>query len=512
MTSHHPSLFLKRLQIASKRELAYDQVFHLGVNIIRGDNAHGKSTIADFIFYALGGDQNVWKEQALACDTVTAELQINGVDIVIRRFVSEDSRQPLQIFWGSLNDAPDIGTIGWEMYPYSRSANKESFSQKFFQILDLPQMRGMEGDSITLHQLLRLIYVDQISPYDSLLRTEPFDSSLKREAIGDLMLGLYDRSIHDDQLELQQKTRDLESARSEIRALEHVLRELDIKTDSKEFEKARAKTEEALLRINSDIDELTKPDSTVTPLVAADELTQKRLVELRKAHSAALEKLQSAKFEIEDSKLFIKDIDVKLIALQDSISARRGLGTISLEYCPVCLTPIEDHKSGNRCGLCKSDVNSSAVDARAIRMMSELEMQKRESSELLDIKIVESKKLVREIASFESAIMQLQGERDRALETVRTSRDSKLDLLFQDRGVMTEKLRNLNQGLRSAAILRDFENRAKEIQQRINHLNYAIFENKKKQATKQNTVNALISQIALSILKVDNVEEEHILN
>lgn len=509
MISLHPSLLIKRLVVYSKSSVAYDQIFHTGVNIIRGDNAHGKSTIADFIFYVLGGDNNLWKEHALECDTVTAEIEINGVDFVVRRYVSEQSRQPLQVFWGSFDQSSQNAVSGWEMYPYARSVNKESFSQKLFYLMDLPQIRGMEGDAITMHQLMRLIYVDQISPYDSLLRTEAFDSSLKREAISDLMLGLYDRSVHDDQLELQEKQRELESARAEIKILQHVLAELGIKIDAEEIQKERMQTEAILARINSEITAISSFSISVEPWKAEEDASSIRLIELRKQHSAEFEKLQSIKFEIEDSKLFLRDVDTKIEAIQDSISARRGLGEISLEFCPVCLSPItQEHEDQSTCRLCRGDIDNEALNASAMRMLSELEMQKQESTELLDRKISEGKRTTRELRNLEDLIEITQKDKDRMLESMRSSRDQKLDSLFQDRGATSEKLKSLHQGIRSVQILREFENKAKDIQQIIDRLKFSIQENKKKYASKFNTVNNLISEIALTILKEDHVEDK----
>lgn len=507
MTSFHPNLLLKRLIIYSKGVAAYDKTFHPGVNIIRGDNAHGKSTIADFIFYALGGDQNIWKQEALDCDTVVAEAQINGADIVLRRYISEDSRQPLQIFWGSMDQASSQTLDGWEMYPYSRSANKESFSQRIFRAMDLPLIRGMEGDAITMHQLLRLIYVDQISPYDSLLRTEAFDSNLKRESIGDLMLGLYDRGIHDNQIELQQKTRELDAARIEIKALERVLSELGIRVDTIQIEKERMETETVLQRINSEIDEVSSAEFYSHHVKSGiSELAMQHLVDLRKQHSQLFERLQSVKFDIEDSKQFIKDLDSRIASIQDSITTRRSLGQIVLEFCPVCLAPITEHKDSSTCGLCKCDVKSGALDARALRMLSELEMQKDESTELLSEKTAESKRISRDLKGLEERILAAQVESDNILESKRSSRDSKLDALFQERGATSEKLKNLFQGMRSARILKDSQARVRELERAIDDLKFSIQENKKKQAVKASTANAMISDIALTMLRADNVE------
>ena len=46
-------LMLKRLAVFRAGSPVYDEVFHEGVNIIRGENGSGKSTIMDFIFHVL---------------------------------------------------------------------------------------------------------------------------------------------------------------------------------------------------------------------------------------------------------------------------------------------------------------------------------------------------------------------------------------------------------------------------------------------------------------------------
>jgi recombinational DNA repair ATPase RecF len=52
----------------------YDEHFHPRVNIIRGENSSGKSTVLNFIHYGLGGDVSEWSEMALLCERVTVEV------------------------------------------------------------------------------------------------------------------------------------------------------------------------------------------------------------------------------------------------------------------------------------------------------------------------------------------------------------------------------------------------------------------------------------------------------
>ena len=73
------SLFLQRLRIMTlDNQIAYDEQFHKGVNIIRGQNSSGKSTIIRFIFFALGGAYSEFVPEALRCKYVMAEVCVNG--------------------------------------------------------------------------------------------------------------------------------------------------------------------------------------------------------------------------------------------------------------------------------------------------------------------------------------------------------------------------------------------------------------------------------------------------
>ena len=64
MTQYNPFLKLNRLSIFTHDgKIAYDENFHDGVNIIRGHNSSGKSTIGNFIFYVLGGDFKKWTKK-----------------------------------------------------------------------------------------------------------------------------------------------------------------------------------------------------------------------------------------------------------------------------------------------------------------------------------------------------------------------------------------------------------------------------------------------------------------
>jgi DNA repair exonuclease SbcCD ATPase subunit len=73
MMQFNPSLIVNRLIITKSGKHVYDEKFNTGVNVIRGKNSSGKSTISDFLFYGLGGELTKWKDEAKSCDFVFVE-------------------------------------------------------------------------------------------------------------------------------------------------------------------------------------------------------------------------------------------------------------------------------------------------------------------------------------------------------------------------------------------------------------------------------------------------------
>ena len=108
-------LQINRLRIMRRGHAAYDQNFHPGVNIIRGENGSGKSTISDFIFFVLGGEFDDWKDVASRCDEVQAEIETSKGMLVLKRATSS-AQQPVSVFFGGFEDASKSALDRWETF------------------------------------------------------------------------------------------------------------------------------------------------------------------------------------------------------------------------------------------------------------------------------------------------------------------------------------------------------------------------------------------------------------
>ena len=252
---------LKRLRILHRGDVAYDQAFRAGVNIIRGQNGSGKSTIADFIFFILGGEFEDWKDAASRCDEAQAELDTPRGTLTLRRQILK-SQEPVQVYFGPMSAASKSFLEGWERFPIRRHGGRESFSQVMFRSLFIPEAPSENAGNITMHQLLRLCYADQRTPSARLFRFELFDTQNIREAVGDLACGVNGYELYEITLKLRELRKRKEDIVARLKALHETL-PFNPALDTPELiqnEIARLENESAALKEDvENVDELIEP-------------------------------------------------------------------------------------------------------------------------------------------------------------------------------------------------------------------------------------------------------------
>ena len=216
-------LFVQRLFVLTRNgHIAYDEQFHKGVNIIRGENSSGKSTITHLLFYGLGGSYVDFVPQAKKCQYVYVEVNISECVVTLRREIKltdEDrveSMSGMQIFWGNLSEALS-GDCDSQFFGYKTTENTKSFSNALFELFGFPLVVG--DNNITIHQLLRLMYIDQESPTGSLFMFEVFDSQITRETVAELLMGIYDSELYTAKLSLRDMQKQLSDINVEIKPI-----------------------------------------------------------------------------------------------------------------------------------------------------------------------------------------------------------------------------------------------------------------------------------------------------
>src|SRR5918993_623406 len=317
-----PTLLLREVAIYKGQKHAYRSSFHRGVNIITGENSSGKSTILNLIVYSLGADISNWSEHAKECDRVSSEVSLNGNVVTISRTISGQSGQPMDIYNGPLADAEKAPVSDWVRYPYRTSASKESFSRAIFHLLNVPELETEASGKLTLHQILRLLYSDQLSPVEKIFREERFDTPALREAVGRLLFGAYDADIYLNQLRIRELEKELQSIDASLRTIYTLLAGVEHSLTLNWLEAERRKIQSDLDKVGTQITEVEKRVYTGD---GSDDLSlgpqQRAFVEAQAAQGELAridEEEQALRLEFADSEIFIATLEKKVQSLQDS--------------------------------------------------------------------------------------------------------------------------------------------------------------------------------------------------
>lgn len=505
------NLFLNRLCIITDSgKVAYDEVFHKGVNIIRGDNSSGKSTITHFIFYVLGGAFNDFVPEARKCSQAIAEVEMNNAVFTIKREIEKDhddnisTQTPLYFFWGPMEESfdPPLDKV-WQKFGYKTTENRKSFSNVLFENLGLPIVKG--DSNITFHQILRLLYIDQDSPTNSLFYYEYFDSQLTRETVSDLLLGVYNEELYENKKRLISAEKELESIKSEIKATSHffsdplLLNPTHLLTVIENREKEISAIQDEIVSIRANEKEVnyeTESKLSFQKLTEESILQRRIVVDLE-------EQITYLNNEIEDSTYFIETLNKKIKALKNSIHTREFLGNLPLEYCPECLTKIKQNEDNSRCKLCKESIDESFGVVQARRMELEIGFQINESHKLLELNKRDLLELESKYTAELGKLQDLQKQVNTALEDVKSFSEETIDNLNSKKGFIEGEILQYRTMLENAELYDKLIQKKNQIDKEVNYLKTYVFRTEKAQAKLKEEINEKVREEGVYLLNND---------
>jgi hypothetical protein len=510
MTQFNPFLKINRLVIFTKTgQIAYDELFHDGVNIIRGHNSSGKSTIGNFIFYVLGGDFKKWTTAALHCGDVYAEVLINTEPITIKRTVSTSGNQPMSIFWGTFEESKATGSEGWQIFPYRRSETntKKSFSNALFLSLGFPELRGDVDSNITMHQVLRMLYVDQKSLTLDLLMTESFDSSITRKTIADLLFGVYDDSLYSDKINLRESEKDFEIKKKQFEGIEQIFKASDNEINLGTINSLIAENDRQIISIEQTLKNKEQEEQKAEHNSNEKELKivtlKTELLTTRHSLSLLQSQINEYEFELMDSKDFILSLEKRAVALSDSLLTRETFVDIKMNHCPNCLSPLDTPTDENHCELCKQQLPEDKGSSQIKRMQQEIDNQIRESKKLFLEKEHQQLQFKSSFPTIEQKARALQRELDEAMATVKTARNQEFDELLIKKGELRSKNDYLIKQLKALEQIEVIRKELAGLKLKIETLRGRIFAKEGEQKRRLESAYQLIESYSLRLLHSD---------
>lgn len=492
------SLFLRRLRVVTRNDnVAYDETFHKGVNIIRGQNSSGKSTITHLIFFALGGSYNNFVPEVFKCAYVMAEIEMNGVVVTIRRyfeFNKVDAINPnadMLIYFGDMEASlAEDGLHNWQRYGYKMSSERRSFSNILFELLGLPEMKA--DSNITMHQILRLMYFDQESPTGSLFFFDTFDREITRETTSELLLGLYNENLSSAKLELIEVTRKL----NEKKESERIAREFLSNSHTQSSAAIEEYIEYLTKQITDMANEIGKLRKSIKPVkkVAPSYIgLQDEIAKLRQKEVILENEIAKLEADISDSKFFIQSLQKKLKALDNSIAVRQSLDLIPIEYCPECLSRLSTDVPDGHCRLCKSPVDNTRGRAQAFRIRLEVEFQIKESTKLMQMDIQQMDEHQATLKVVKTSIFAKQKQLDLATANVQNSKNEKIDQLIQEQGFKEGEIVQFRTLLEQAIKYEKLLSEVEQLKKRCNDLQQFISKAERDIEARKRKINDAIS-------------------
>ncbi|EOI2494334.1 MULTISPECIES: ATP-binding protein [Enterobacteriaceae] len=380
-----PHLIVERFAVSRNGIFVYDQEFHKGVNIIRGWNGTGKSTIVDLLSYALGSVITDWTQHQSYCDKVFAQVSLNGIRVTLKRDIVENGLSKMYLHEGTIDSSIKLNAH-WTGYPYRRSDTLHSFSQQLFELLSLPRHKTDDDRNLTLHQIMRLMYVDQLSATTKLLKEEKnFDNPNLRRAIGEYLLGIDDLEAHNLRQELLSETKRFEKFNSEANSIFKIIGGDDVKVSEHSLNQRIEKYSLELDKLNEEMQTLLSGGNTDASSEDKSVLAklQNENLELISFRFKIQEEIISLSKEMSDTKLFLISLESRKDALLHSKSVNNSLGSIEFKYCPSCLNHIEISTDLESCGLCKSKNSKNSSDDAYVKQLNNLNFQIKESSQVI---------------------------------------------------------------------------------------------------------------------------------
>jgi len=456
----------------------------------------------------LGGSFTNWVEEALECEFVYAEVNLNGTIATLKREVSTSPNQPMFIFWGVMKEALKTSeSIQWSKFPYSTTSDKKSFSNVLFENLNIPIVYG--DANITMHQLLRLLYIDQDSPTNSLFLYEQFDSSLTRNTIAELLLGIYNEKLYSNRLEKRNVIKKNDLLEGEIKGMKqltdntllllpaHLLTVID---------NLRIEKDKIGLQIEGLKSKKKKVVYTKKTKLEFQKLRENNL-KLRQKNKDINENIYALEYEIEDTTFFLDMLNSKIEAIRNSLNTKEKLSNIPLPFCPECLSELEPTSDDN-CSLCKHSIDNQSSTSSLSKMQQEISFQIIESKKIKERQIVKLDELKALETKVNQELISSQKEVNTALNDVQSLRDERIDRLLIEKGEIDGQILQFSTMLETATKYQKYLEDLEKFKTRRKTLNELIDVQEKKQKELASSTAEKIENFALDLLHEDLNRED----
>jgi len=343
------NLYIHSLTLIGYRK-NYIVEFKSGLNFITGPIATGKSSILEFINYALGSKEHKdYLEVKSSCTDVELIIEISNIKYKIVRPLFFFDR-PFKVYTWDLNEQGF--TEDFEIYEVSSPRNDNSLSNFLLSKLNVPEI-SIANQAFSFRDLFKYCYVNQSSiDSEDLLNEKYFASNFKRKPTLEIILNSLNELLHQLKELRKQKKEDLNKFHERRNSIIDFLSSVDL--DKKpnniidEKNKLIIRKEEVTNELNEIKQNSKVKDDYTKSLEAQIFIYNRDINKLRNIHQE------------------IFDYNNKLILLRNQYSnesvkydyllmAQGKIQNLEFETCPSCNAELRTSEFG-KCALCGNEL------------------------------------------------------------------------------------------------------------------------------------------------------------
>lgn len=343
------NLFIHSLTLIGYRK-NYSVEFKKGLNFITGPISTGKSSILEFINYALGSkDHKDYLEVKSSCTDVELVIEISKIKYKIVRPLFFFDR-PFKVYtWdNSIQDFPE----SFEIFEVSSPKNDSSLSNFLLAKLNVPEI-SISNQAFSFRDIFKYCYVNQSNiDSENLLNEKYYASDFKRKPTLEIILNSLNEILHELKELRKLKKEELNKFHERKNAIVDFLSnvELNIKPESilEERNKLISRKEEVLSDLNTLKDNGKSKDDFTKSLETQLFIYNRNIRALKNSHQEILDyknKLQ----------LLRNQYNKELVKYDYLLMAQGKIQKIEFESCPSCNSEIKSSVFG-KCALCGNEL------------------------------------------------------------------------------------------------------------------------------------------------------------
>jgi hypothetical protein len=212
----------------------------------------------------------------------------------------------------------------------------------------------------------------------------------------------------------------------------------EIDNKIKENESSVTKIDETLAKR-----ELVVEESKRNEVVKRIKEIQSQVQQTSKNLADTLNKISKLEADIIDGQNFISELQNQNEALNESLSTRQVMGELLVDYCPSCLSKLDQVDDTDVCHLCKKKLTNTDNRSRILRIQHELQTQIKESEYLLEVKRQRLEEAYENVGVTTSRLNLESRKLNKYIETANASVDRKYDELLIKKGELNNEIVNL---------------------------------------------------------------------